>query len=1381
MHIPGRGSLRRALAATLRGLLLLIVTTPAWGLAIDVSASADRGTDAATIASPTFSTTAANELLLAFVATDAATAGITVTGVSGAGLTWTLVKRANAQLGTAEIWRAFAPTLLSSVTITATTSQKVAASIAVVSFTGADPSGTGGTGAIGATGAASAASGAPSAALTTTRAGSWVFGVGNDWDSAVARTIGPAQTMVHQYLATAIGATYWMQRQSAPTASSGTSVTINDTAPTTDKFNLALVEVLPAPSGTTTVPGAPTIGAATAGNAQATVSFAVPASDGGAAITSYTATSNPGSISATVQAPAASITVAGLSNGTAYTFTVTASNANGAGAASAASNSVTPVGVPGAPTIGAATAGNGQASVSFAAPASNGGSALTGYTATSTPGNISASVTAPATSITVPGLVNGTAYRFTVTASNINGAGAASAASNSVTPSTIPGSPTIGTATAGNAQATVAFTAPASNGGATLTSYTALSSPGSLTATVAAPATTVTIPGLTNGTPYTFTVTASNINGPGAASGASNLVTPTAGAVTISVTPTLASVQAGSGSAQFAATVTNTANTAVTWQVNGVSGGNATVGTISTAGLYRAPATVPAPPTVTATAVSAADPTKTASATVTVTAATAVSVSVSPALATLTLNQSQQFTATVSGGGPAATWTASGGTIDPVTGLYSPPATAGVYTVIASSGGASASASVAVTDLSGIYTFHYDAARTGQNLHEYALTPATVSNGNFGKRWSCAVDGDVYAQPLYVANLAIGGTLHNVVFVATEHDSVYAFDADSGSCTPLWQRSFLGTGVTSVLVADNGNCADISPEYGVTGTPVIDPATATLYVVAKTKEASGIVQRLHALSLASGAELAGFPIALAASISNASNATVNFTPLSQNQRAGLVFAAANAAHPQGAVYIAFASHCDFNTWHGWVLGYDVATTSQFAVFNSTPNGSQGGIWMSGAAPAVDATGSLFLSTGNGSFTDSGNTLPAGVKYDFGESFVKLDPLSLGVADYYTPSAEAAWSSQDLDISSAGITALPDGAGPPGHPNVLVGGSKQGYFWMIDRNVMSEFNNPDKTVQFMRLPIPGTTACGTQCIFSSPAYWNGTVYVDTVDGALLALPLTNGLMPVTSTTSGSPATPTAVPASRSAELYPPPGTTPVISAAGPTANAIVWAMDINKNGDNATFGPAILRAYDATNLGTTLYSSSARPFDAGGPAIKFTVPVVANGHVYIGGASTLTVYGMGTPPLLGDPTIESLHDSNTLGHAEAFQVTATASGTITRLWVYVDSTSTAGSLVAGIYTDAAKHPATLLSQGTATTLTAGAWNSVTLPGAVVSSGTPYWIAILGTKSGTLQFRDGSGGCSSESSAQTTLTALPATWSSGPVWTSCPLSAYGTTGP
>ena len=607
-------------------------------------------------------------------------------------------------------------------------------------------------------------------------------------------------------------------------------------------------------------------------------------------------------------------------------------------------------------------------------------------------------------------------------------------------------------------------------------------------------------------------------------------------------------------------------------------------------------------------------------------------ITISPRTAALTLTQTQQFSALINGGGPAASWNASGGTVDN-NGLYTPPATPGVYTVTATSGTNTANATVAVTDLSGVYTWHNDAARTGQNLQEYALTPSTIVGGNFGKRWSCTVDGEVYAQPLYVAGLSIGGGTHNVVFVATEHDSVYAFDADNGNCTPYWRTSFLSTNVTTMPAADT-NSQDMLVEVGITGTPVIDRAQSVLYAVAKTREGASpytYVQRLHALDLATGTDKV--PAAILGGSVIGTNGTVTFDSKIHLQRPAL------ALSTQGDVYVAFASHGDNGAYHGWVMKYagvgNATPLVQSAIFNSTPSGSQGGIWMSGAAPAIDASGYLYFSTGNGTFSDTANTLPGPASNDFSMSFLKLHPTSMGVTDFYTPSTWSGWSNSDFDISSAGVMVLPDSSGPAAHPNTLVGGDKQGHLYLIDRttssgDTMGVLNSPDRVLQL--LALPGVTG-GSVSVFSSPAYYQGTVYFGRNGGPVMAFPLTAGLFGVSASTytySGLTIS-YARSSYATAETYKYPSPTPVISAS-PSGNGLMWVLDTYANGTpsysaSAALGPAILRAYNATTLGTALYSSSALSADTAGNAIKFVQPVVANGHVYVAGKGQLTVYGL----------------------------------------------------------------------------------------------------------------------------------------------------------
>lgn len=721
--------------------------------------------------------------------------------------------------------------------------------------------------------------------------------------------------------------------------------------------------------------------------------------------------------------------------------------------------------------------------------------------------------------------------------------------------------------------------------------------------------------------PSPASVTVKAVSAADAAATASATVTVTP-PVSVSVTPATAAVLVATGTQQYTATVSNATNTTVSWSVNGIVGGNTTVGFISGSGLYSAPATTPSPASVTIAAVSVQDPAASGTAQATVTAS--VTVSLSPHQASLTLQQTQQFTATVTGGG-GVNWSVDGvsggnGSVGTVSGsgLYTPPPSAGVHTVTATNAvnsADSASSTVAVTDLDGVFAYHNDLARTGQNLHEFALTPATVSGGSFGKRWSCALDGEVYAQPLYVANLSISGGVHNVVYVATMHDSLYAIDADDPGCVAYWKKSFLSVGVTTVPNGDT-HCGDIADEIGVVGTPVIDPVSQTIYLVVLTKETAGYFQRLHAINISTGAETANSPAVISGSVSTSSG-TLTFDPLVHNQRPGLALV-------NGGVYIAWASHCDLGAYHGWLMRYDATTLGRTAIMNVTPNGTEGGVWMSGAAPASDSTGSIYLTTGNGTFDDVNSIVPPlAPSNDFGQSFLRLDPTSLAVQDFYTPSQNAAWSNSDYDVGSSGVLLLPDGVGPLAHPNLMIGADKQGHIWVLDRTQLSHYSSTgENVVQY--LTGPGASVClsSAQCALSAPAYWNGTVYVGFTKNPVSAFKLTSGLL----TASGA----NAVAASQTADTYRFPGPTPMISASSASANGVVWVLDNSNNGtEGSTSAAAILRAYSAADLGTRLYSSDSAALgaDAAGNGIKFTLPVIANGHVYVANSKQLTVYGL----------------------------------------------------------------------------------------------------------------------------------------------------------
>src|SRR5580658_969420 len=385
-----------------------------------------------------------------------------------------------------------------------------------------------------------------------------------------------------------------------------------------------------------------------------------------------------------------------------------------------------------------------------------------------------------------------------------------------------------------------------------------------------------------------------------------------------------------------------------------------------------------------------------------------------------------------------------------------------------------------------VLTYQYDNSRAGANLNESVLTPVNVSQNQFGKLFSFAVDGYVYGQPLYLGNVAITGKgTHNVVLVATEHDSVYAFDADNGSgatAAPLWQKSFINpaAGVTTVPYADT-NCDQIVPELGITGTPVIDPLSGTVYVVAMTKELAGgsasYVQRLHALDISSGGERPGSPVTIQATYPGTGEGgnTLTFAPRNYKQRPGLLML-------NGVVYAAFSSHCDIGTYHGWLMGYDAKTLGQVSVYNNTPNGNQSSFWEGNAAPAADANSNIYLVAGNGTFDypDGGG--------DLGESYIKLSSTGgLGVIDYFAPFNFGDLDSNDLDVGSAGVALIGDEAGSASHPHLLVGAGKEGRVYILDRDNLGKWQaGSDSQIVYSTGPI-------MNAILGGPAFFNNVIY------------------------------------------------------------------------------------------------------------------------------------------------------------------------------------------------------------------------------------------------------------------------------------------------
>lgn len=515
----------------------------------------------------------------------------------------------------------------------------------------------------------------------------------------------------------------------------------------------------------------------------------------------------------------------------------------------------------------------------------------------------------------------------------------------------------------------------------------------------------------------------------------------------------------------------------------------------------------------------------------------------------------------------------------------------------------------------GVLTQHNDYARTGQNLNETTLTPQNVNSSTFGKVFSYSVDGQIYAQPLYVPNVSIPnqGT-HNVVYVATENDSIYAFDADGLSSTPLWQDSFinLAGGVGPIPCWKDGilslKCG-IYPLYGITGTPVIDPTSNTMYLVVRTEEKGAYVQRLHAIDITTGAEKFGGPVQIEASVpgsgAGSSHGMISFQPLLETQRAGLLLA-------NGLVYIGWAGA------HGWIMGYDATTLQQVAVLNTTPNSFRGGVWQSDSGLVADSSGNIFVALGDGPF----DATLGGV--DYGDSVLKLNS-NLKVLDYFTPIDEACRLPNDLDLGAAGPMLLPPQ--PGAYPNELViagkGGSPCDFFgstaaapiYLLNQANLGKYS---ATVGMWEI-VPGAP----NGYWSNPTYWQGqtaaNIYLagqnkDLLGDQLKMYTLTNGRLSdaATAQTSNTFAV----------------GATPSISANGQT-DGIVWAIERQDSLDSQPgILPAILYAYDATNVAVTLYGSADVPErDQGGCANKFQIPTVANGRVYVGTQNELDVFGL----------------------------------------------------------------------------------------------------------------------------------------------------------
>ena len=592
----------------------------------------------------------------------------------------------------------------------------------------------------------------------------------------------------------------------------------------------------------------------------------------------------------------------------------------------------------------------------------------------------------------------------------------------------------------------------------------------------------------------------------------------------------------------------------------------------------------------------------------------APTITTQPANQTVAAGQTATFSVAASGTTPLTyQWQKNGSAISGATATsYTTPVTTTADSgemfraVVSNSAGSVTSNSAALTVSPGtanssvdVVTYHYDNGRSGMNLNETLLTLTNVNSTQFGKKGEFIVDGKVDAQPLYLSQVTINGQTKNVLYVATEHGSVYAFDADSINGTTsafLWKTTTLGSGETT---SDNRGCGQVSPEIGITATPVIDRARNAIYVVAMSKNASGsYFQRLHALNLSTGAELFSGPQTITATYpgtgDNSSGGNVVFDAKQYKERPGLL-------QINGTIYTTWSSHCDIRPYTSWVMAFSADTLAQTSVLNLVPNGSEGGIWMAGTAPAADPAGNLFFILGNGDFDTTLNPSGFPANGNCGNCFVKLSTSSgLKLADYFTPHNTVAESNADTDFGSGGgilLLDVTDSGGVTRH--LSVGAGKDSLIYVVDRDSMGKFN---ATTDQIYQEISGQLGGG---VFSMPAFFNNTVYYGAVGDALKAFPVTTARL-------------AATPSSQSTHHFGYPGTTPSVSANGAT-NGIVWAIENTG---------AILFAYDATDLTKELYDSNQaannRDHFSGN---KFITPMVVNGKVYVGTPTSVAVFGL----------------------------------------------------------------------------------------------------------------------------------------------------------
>ena len=662
----------------------------------------------------------------------------------------------------------------------------------------------------------------------------------------------------------------------------------------------------------------------------------------------------------------------------------------------------------------------------------------------------------------------------------------------------------------------------------------------------------------------------------------------------VSVTPGTAGVLAGA-TQQFTATVQGETNPGVAWSVDGVTGGNSSVGTISASGLYSAPSQIGSH-TIVATSTSAS---ASASSQVSV-----FSMNLSPTGAVIAPSGTQQFTASVQGiSNTAVTWSVDGvaggnssaGSIT-ASGLYTAPNATGGHTITAASSvfpSATVASPLTVVNVSqsAVLTYHNDDTRDGAYLQEVTLTPSNVNSSQFGKLVAYPVDGQIYSQPLYVPQVNIPGKgTYDVVYVTTQNNSVYAFDADATSANPstLWHVN-LGKPIT---IYDEGGPW---PDVGILSTPVIDATTNTMYLVAEVAGASPPFW-LHALDITSGADKMS-PAGVTGTYQGETLSPACY------QRMGLALNPVN-----NSIVIAFGS-CP----NGFVFAYDKSNLSQKAVFESTNGAQGGGFWASGGAPAIDdATGDVYLMSG----TDVGdeNWISSNSMVGYNDSFLRLDPNSLSVLDYFAPDDNIALATNDADLGSGANILVP---GSSTFPHEVVGGGKDGNIFVVNRDSMGGYNSASNNV----LQVVHTGDTQYNNIFSTPVYWNGSIYFHCNKDVLRAFSWNASASAGEQLSSGS--------TSASSSVFQMHGATPSLSANG-TSNGIVWDIDNSSYvGNNpGASGSAVLHAYNATDVSQEIYTSSqAGSRDKAGQALKFTVPTIANGRVFVPTATELDIYGL----------------------------------------------------------------------------------------------------------------------------------------------------------